>query len=76
MFLGIRHQLYNLERYIFPKSNIEMLAMAFLYFLIISHTQNVVSLSLTIRPSIFRGMTKSIHMKEQQLTILGIYKQE
>lgn len=68
-FLGIRHQLHNLEGYIqLPKSNKEMLVMAFLYFLITSLAQNVVSLCFTIRPSLFRDTVKIIHMKEHQLT--------
>lgn len=68
-FLGIRHQLHNLEGYIqVPKSNKEMLVMAFLYFLITSLAQNVVSLRFTIRPSLFRDVIKIIHMKEHQLT--------
>jgi len=64
------------KAYIFLRNNTEMLVMTFLYFLITSHAQNVVAPSLTIRPSIFRDMTRSIHIKEKHVTALGISKQE
>lgn len=68
-FLGIRHQLHNLEMCIrFPKRGTKNCLLRHFCFLITSLAQNGVSLSFTIRPSMFRDMTKIIHMKEQQLT--------
>lgn len=46
-FLVLQINFLIWRRYIFPKSNIEMLVMAFLYLLIASHAQNVVSPSLS-----------------------------
>lgn len=48
----------------------------FTYFFFTSHAQNVISLSFTIRLSIFRDMTESINMKEQWLMTLEVKKQE
>lgn len=61
--------------YIFPNSNIEILVMAFPYFLITTHAQNVVSLHLTITPWIFRDMTESMYVREQQSATLGVKQQ-
>lgn len=77
MFIDIRDQLHNLEKvYMFSESNIEVLVKTVLYFLIASHAQSVVTLNLTLRPSSIKDTTKSIPMKEQHLTALGINRQE
>lgn len=81
MFVGIRDQFHNLEK-VFVRVCVCVCIHSlkeiqkFLYFLIISHTQNMVALNLTLRPSIFRDMTKRIHVKEQPLTAVGINEQE